>query len=64
MSDVKIYGERLRGVGCGVTGCKYNGCHQGAGNTCCASHIHVQNESAVRKAETFCSTFEPKSNMR
>lgn len=60
MSDTKIYGSHLPGVGCDVTNCKYNGCNTGVGCTCCASHITVQNENAMRKAETFCATFEPK----
>ena len=63
MSDTKIHSDRLRGVGCDVTNCKYNGCHCGAGETCCAGHISVKNESAMRKAETFCSTFEPKGSI-
>lgn len=59
MSDTKIFGEHLHGVGCNVTNCKYNGTHCGEGSTCCASKITVKNENAMRKAETFCSTFEP-----
>lgn len=63
MSDTKIYGEHLHGVGCDVTHCKYNGSHCGEGATCCASKITVRNESAMRKAETFCSTFEPTAKL-
>lgn len=63
MSDTKIYGGQLQGVGCDVTGCKFNGVHHGTGCTCCASHINVRNENAMRKAETFCSTFEPKKGI-
>lgn len=65
MSDTKIYGmesshaekcsDCINGVGCGVVGCKF---HTTDGN-CCADHIVVQNGTATRKAETFCSTFEP-----
>lgn len=62
MNDTKIYGSRLSGVDCDVTNCKYHGSHCGAGCACCASHINVQNPSAMRKAETFCSTFEPKQS--
>ena len=63
MSDTKIYGEHLKGVGCDVTHCRYNGTHCGAGATCCAKQITVRNESAMRKAETFCSTFEPTATL-
>lgn len=64
MSDTKIYGEKhLPGVGCDVTTCKFNGTRCGAGMTCCAEHINVRNESALRKAETFCGTFEPGTSL-
>lgn len=63
MSDSKRYGEWLHGVGCDVTNCRYNGCHQGAGCTCHAAHIDVRNENAMRKGETFCATFEPKAGI-
>lgn len=46
-------------VNCGVSGCKYHT----SGNYCSATNIDVQNENAVRKAETFCSTFAPKAGM-
>lgn len=44
------------GVGCDVTGCKYNtvDCH------CSAEKISVQNEKASTKGETYCSTFCPR----
>jgi len=65
MSDTKVYSGTagtpcLQGVGCGVTGCKY---HTKSGR-CCAEHIMVQNDNAQRKAETFCSTFEPGHTMQ
>lgn len=63
MSDTRIYGGKLPGVGCDATHCKYNGIHCGAGASCCAAQITVRNENAMRKAETFCSTFEPKSSL-
>lgn len=46
----------IPGVSCDVHGCKYN-----EASNCSASAISVQNESAQRKAETFCSTFYPRS---
>lgn len=44
------------GVGCDVTGCKYNtiDCR------CSAARISVQNEKAATKGETYCSTFCPR----
>ena len=59
MSDTKIYRDHLPGVGCGVTSCKYHTTE----NNCCANRITVESEDAVRKAETFCSTFAPNSSM-
>ncbi|MEG0777577.1 MAG: DUF1540 domain-containing protein [Oscillospiraceae bacterium] len=47
----------INGVDCHVTGCAYHT----AGDCCCASEIKVANEKALKKAETFCSTFSPKS---
>lgn len=43
-------------VGCNVSTCTFNdnGCY------CLADHIKVANEKAEKKAETFCSTFNPK----
>ena len=49
----------LPGVGCGVISCKYHT----ADNCCTAERIDVQNGSAQRKVETFCSTFTPKGSM-
>lgn len=50
--------EKLPCVGCDVSACKYNtpDCR------CTASRISVQNERAVTKGETYCSTFSPKSS--
>ena len=48
----------VQNVGCNVKDCKYHG----AADACMASHIDVKNESAQRKAETFCGTFAPKSS--
>jgi hypothetical protein len=61
MMDNKDYenGEKLRGVGCDVVSCKYHGCD----NCCHASSIVVESQNAIRKAETFCSTFETKTAM-
>ena len=44
------------GVGCDVTSCNYNtiDCK------CSAAKISVQNENAVTKGETYCSTFCPR----
>jgi len=44
------------GVGCNVTGCKYNtvDCR------CTAESISVRNEKAETKGETYCSTFCPR----
>lgn len=46
----------IPGVGCDVTNCKYNtvDCR------CCASEIHVGNEKAEERGETYCSTFCPR----
>ena len=57
--DTKVYPGNLRGVGCEVESCKFH-C---AGNLCNANKITVESELAVRKAETFCSTFAMKSSM-
>ncbi len=47
----------LRGVGCDVEACRYNenACH------CSADSINIESRSALKKGETFCSTFSPKS---
>lgn len=53
MNDSRTSQSRATGVDCNVTNCKY---HTATGH-CSASNITVQNESAMKKAETFCSTF-------
>ena len=49
----------LPGVGCDVTGCKFNtvDCR------CCAENIRVRNEKAETKGETYCSTFRPRGSV-
>jgi len=49
----------VKGVGCEVYNCKYNNTQW---KSCCAEHINVQNKSAMKKGETFCDTFAPKSS--
>lgn len=46
----------IYGVGCDVTGCKFNtlDCK------CSADRINVKNERANTKGETYCSTFCPR----
>lgn len=47
------FSVRLNGVGCGAVNCKFHGedyfCH--------AESINVESPNAMRKGETFCSTF-------
>ena len=50
----------VKGVGCDVKNCKY---HDHVGNCCVASHIDVQNKSAVNMAETYCGTFAPRTSL-
>ncbi|MGE4352674.1 MAG: DUF1540 domain-containing protein [Oscillospiraceae bacterium] len=57
MNDTNKGSSRITGVGCSVCNCT----HHTEDGHCSASRINVQNESALRKAETFCSTFAPKS---
>ncbi|MGE4485609.1 MAG: DUF1540 domain-containing protein [Oscillospiraceae bacterium] len=45
-------------VGCEVANCAYHGDN----NCCCADEITVESPSALRKGETFCSTFTTSSN--
>lgn len=52
-------GDKLPGVGCGVVNCKFHG----RDNCCHADSIVVESQSALRKAETFCGTFEARSSM-
>ena len=49
----------LKGVGCDVHNCKYN---DTSCKACRAEHINVQNRSALKKGETFCDTFSPKTS--
>lgn len=60
MSDNKYCdcGDRLSGVGCHVESCKYHG----TDNFCHADAIFVGSENAIRKAETYCGTFETKNS--
>ena len=55
MSDRKNK-STIPGVGCDVTGCKYNT----VDSHCSAERINVQNEQASTKGETYCSTFCPR----
>jgi len=57
MTNANTRGGHLNGVVCDVKSCAYN--HDGS--MCCADAIMVQNESAQKKAETFCSTFKTRS---
>ncbi len=50
---------RLSGVGCDVVNCVYHG----KDGHCHADSINVESHSAIRKAETFCGTFEARSSM-
>ena len=56
MSDYKVNGSKLYGVGCDAVNCQYqcDGC-------CHASSIAVESPSAQKKADTFCSTFRAKT---
>lgn len=49
--------EKLDHVGCSVESCTYNS----EGKHCTADHIHVQNDQALRKDETFCATFSKRT---
>ena len=50
----------VKGVGCDVYNCRYN---DNDCKCCTAEHISVENKTAVKKAETFCSTFTPKTSI-
>ncbi len=58
MFDKKYFNDKLSGVDCDVVNCKYHS----VDNCCHARSITVQSPNAVRKAETFCSTFSPKAS--
>ncbi len=51
--------NKLPGVGCDVVSCKYHG----TDGHCHAGSIVVESHSAIRKAETFCGTFETKASV-
>ena len=50
--------DTLDGVGCDVAACRYND----DARRCSAQSINIESRSAVKKGETFCSTFSPKSS--
>ena len=50
----------VQGVGCNVSSCRYN---DSQCKSCTAAHISVQNRNAIKKGETFCDTFTPKTSM-
>ncbi len=59
MSDTRCGCDKIDGVKCDVTNCRYHG-----PNDCCqADGIRVESHNAMRKAETFCGTFESKTAM-
>ena len=47
----------LCSVDCAVSSCQYHG----TDNCCHADAISVESKGAIRKAETFCSTFTPRA---
>ena len=48
----------VQGVGCDVYNCRYN---DNTCKSCTADHIMVENKTALKKGETFCDTFSPKT---
>lgn len=58
-SNNSAWNEKLHGVGCDVTSCIYHG----KDDHCHAPSINVESKNALRKAETFCGTFEPRASM-
>jgi len=57
MSDSRACGETNRGIDCDVVSCKYH-----IGEKCCtAKCISVGSTNALRKGETYCGTFSPRS---
>ncbi len=56
MADMKT-GDTLYGVSCDAAHCKFHG-HD---NRCMAENIAVESPSAIKRAETFCGTFTPRS---
>ena len=60
MSDyTEKTGEWPKCVGCDVVNCVYHG----KDGRCHAESINVESHSAIRKAETFCGTFEARTSM-
>ncbi len=57
--NINTHGDKLGCVGCDVINCKYHG----TDGHCHADAIVVENHSAIRKAETFCGTFEAKASL-
>ncbi|MBQ8974764.1 MAG: DUF1540 domain-containing protein [Oscillospiraceae bacterium] len=49
--------KKLSGVDCGVVNCKFHS----VDNACVADNIKVENHNAMKRAETFCGTFAPRS---
>jgi hypothetical protein len=49
----------VKGVGCDVTNCRYN---DTTCRSCVAERINVQNRNAIKKGETFCDTFTPRTS--
>ena len=60
MEHGKQENKCVQGVGCSVTNCKYNDTQC---KSCTAEHISVQTRTAMKKGETFCDTFSPKTSM-
>jgi len=56
--DKSTSSDKLPGVSCDAINCEFqrSGC-------CHADNIRVQSPEAMRKSETFCSTFHPKATM-
>ena len=59
MNEKATGSKTVQNVGCTVKDCIYHT----RSDVCTASQIHVSNEKAQRKAETFCSTFENKEEL-
>ena len=57
MADLKN-GDMLYGVTCDAAHCRYHA-HD---NRCLAENIMVESPNAIKKAETFCGTFVPRSS--
>jgi len=46
-------------IGCDVYNCKYN---DNSCSACTAEHIKVENKYALKKGETYCGTFAPRTS--